>query len=86
MKNLEASSYAVECWEEMHGFKITEQLAYTDRSECYEVDAGHVFALDNGKFAVVIERGCSCYSSSDADVSLCDTKEEAMKEYNRWAK
>jgi hypothetical protein len=77
--NLSASDYALECWEQQFGSRAVQQVAHADWSEPYEVDSAHVFKLLDGKFAVVIERGCSCYDYSDADITVVSTKEEALR-------
>lgn len=75
------SEYALECWRGEFGGDPVREVASADWSECYEIDACHVFELQNGKFALVSERGCSCYDYSGASISIFETEAEAMKEY-----
>lgn len=72
-------------WEATPGSEPVKIVAEEDRSQDYETDSITVFELENGKFAVVIESGCSCYdSSSDAAIEVHATYEEAMKSFNDW--
>lgn len=57
--------------------------SYTDPGSygSYGIDEIHLYRLKNKQYAVIIERGCSCYSSDDADVEVFKTRKEAMKYY-----
>ena len=55
-----------------------------DKSESYEMDRFHVFELENGKYAAIRESGCSCYSSSDADITIYPTELEAIEPFLKW--
>lgn len=82
MKNeFSVSTYAMEVWESQENAKIIRQVASADWSACYEMDAAHVFELDNGKFLFVEERGCSCYGYEDASLTIVDTEEQALEHY-----
>lgn len=48
-----------------------------DKSESYEMDRRHLFKLENGRYAVVKESGCSCYSPSGAVINLFEELEQA---------
>ena len=83
MKNMfDVSKTAEEVWETLLGHKFIRQVVSGDWSEMYEMDAAHVFELDNGKFVCIVERGCSCYCYDDASLNVYDTEDEAMKEFN----
>ena len=59
-----------DCWDSAAGGKPVSEVGHADFSESYEMDQMHVFQLDNGKYAVVYESGCSCYESSSAEVEI----------------
>jgi len=75
-------SYQNEYWAAIAGANIVEVIAEEDHSECYEVDEKHLYKLENGRYAVVRESGCSCYSLADADVTTFDTLAAAQAEYD----
>ena len=74
--------YGQEVWEKQLDSKIVEVLESEDWSACYEMDAAHLVKLDNGKYVVIEERGCSCYDSSDATLLEFDYLEEARAQFN----
>lgn len=55
-----------------------------DRSRSYEMDRAHVFELQNGVYALVVEEGCSCYGPADALIELYPNIEKAQKAFDRW--
>lgn len=57
-----------------------------DKSPAWEMDRFHVFELENGQYATVLECGCSCYDYGDADIELFPDEESAMKKYDEWEK
>ena len=59
-------------------------LASHDRSESYEMDRAHVFKIRPGRYALVLERGCSCYMYDDAEIFIYGDERAAMKDYNTW--
>ncbi len=75
------SNYAYDCWKDQLGSVPVEQIDRFDISEQYEVEAGHFLKLEDGKYAVITESGCSCYDYSDANVDVYDTLAEAT---TRW--
>lgn len=75
-------SYQNEYWATLAGSNIVEVLAEEDRAESYEVHEKHLYKLENGRFAVVSESGCSCYSLADADVETFDTLVAAQAAYD----
>lgn len=80
-----ASTYGIECWFGKQG-GVKREIDSLDYSEPYEVDEASVFELNDGRFAVVTERGCSCYSYDDADIEYFETEESAMAEFNKLKK
>ncbi len=59
-------------------------LASHDRSEPYEMDRGHVFRIWPGRYALVLEQGCSCYDYTKAKIYLYGDEKSAMEDYTRW--
>jgi len=85
-QNFVLDSYRLEAWITTFGSVPVELIASEDFSESYEMDAGHVYRLENGKFATVFESGCSCYEARDAAIELFPTKEAAMEQFDAWVK
>lgn len=75
-------SYQNEYWATLAGSNIVEVIAEEDHSEGYDVNEKHLYKLENGRFAVVSESGCSCYSLADADVTTYDTLNAAQDAYD----
>lgn len=78
--------YEFKTWASRFGSPVIEMVEHEDRSESYEMDAAHVFKLENGNFAFVTECGCSCYSSDDADIDLFQDLEKAQEAFRKWQK
>ena len=57
-----------------------------DVSQSYEMTRATVFLLENGKYALITEQGCSCYSSSEANIDLFSTEGRAVKRFDKWIK
>ena len=76
--------------EELHAWayrfgSIPEALLATcDRSESYEMDRAHVFKIWPGRYALVLEQGCSCYVYEEADIYLYGDEKSVMEDYTRW--
>lgn len=64
--------YEFEYWRKTTGFEPVKFLATGDNAYAYEKSELHIFKLKRG-YAVVLESGCSCYSSSDAEIELFPT-------------
>lgn len=71
--------YQFENWRQRLGFDPVELIATVDVSEPWEMDSLHLFKLRSKRYAVVSERGCSCYESSMADIDILPTM-KAVKE------
>ena len=78
--------YKIEVWLPELGAKPVERISHEDYSRCFEMCMAHVLALDNGQYALVTEKGCSCYESEDAYIDLFPTKEKAMDSFRKWVK
>jgi hypothetical protein len=63
--------YEFSYWRQTIGFEPRELIASVDCSSGYDKDELHVFKLSRG-YAIVNESGCSCYSSSDADIDIVE--------------
>lgn len=79
-----AWQYEFESWEPEFSAKAVALVFQDDRSEPYTRRAAHVFRLDNGKYALVTEDGCSCYTRHDAVITVTKSKQDAMAAYDRW--
>ena len=74
-----------EAWAYRLGGVPTALLASHDRSDsAYELDRAHVFKIRPGRYALVIEYGCSCYVFDAAEIFLYGDERSAMKDYNTW--
>lgn len=71
--------YKFEAWNEKLGSKPKSLLDTADYSKDYDMDQMHILELENGKYATVIEKGCSCYDSSDAEIEVHPNKEKALE-------
>lgn len=78
--------YELKAWIGRLGSVPVKLIASEDKSESYEMDKFHVFELEDGKFATIIESGCSCYEPSQALIELFPTEEGAMESFNEWKK
>jgi len=76
-------SCEVACWKEEMGALPKALLLSEDNPESYEMDRKHLFELEDGKFAVVEESGCSCYESSDAIINTYPSFTVAKEEYDK---
>lgn len=79
-------SWDLSAWIEKLGSIPVERIKFVDRSEGYSIEQAHLFRLENGKYAVVIESGCSCYSSSDAQIEVFPTFQRAEESFKEWEK
>lgn len=80
-------SYEIECWITRLGSFPKKRIKHVDYSELYEMIRAHVLELENGKFAMISEIGCSCYGCygpSDADIEVFPSCQEALESLNRW--
>lgn len=75
-------SYLNEYWSAVAGANIVDIIDEEVISdESYQINEKHLYKLANGRYAVVHESGCSCYSMGDADVTTYDTLKAARAAY-----
>lgn len=74
-------SYEFEYWLESFQSPPIELVKSVDRSESYEMDRTHIFKLEDGRYAVVNESGCSCYDPSVASIEILPTLEKAERAF-----
>lgn len=73
-----------EAWVIRLGGLPTEVLAHEDRSGGYEQNSAHVFKIRPGRYALVTESGCSCYSSRDAAIYIYGRASDALKDFKAY--
>lgn len=76
--------YEIDAWLPTLGSAPAKLLASHDRSESYEMDRAAVVQLENGKYALITESGCSCYDTGDAQIELFPSQGRAMAQYANW--
>ncbi len=79
------SNNEIESWILEFGSFPIKVIVSKEESVC-GIEKATIFELENGHYAGVFEAGCSCYSSSDAQIDLFETEEKAMDAYNKWWK
>lgn len=77
-------SWEWKAWKVRLGSMPIERVLHDDQSQDYEIVEAHVYKLKNGKYALITEEGCSCYSSDDASIDLFPTLEAAKEAFNKW--
>jgi len=75
--------YELEDWIAVLGSVPKTIVRSKDCSEPWEMDKRHLFKLENGKYAVVVERGCSCYEPSRANIELFPNESDAIKAFEK---
>ena len=78
--------YEFKFWLQIFKSDPVSCLKSEDRSASYEMSACHVFKLNNGQYAVVVEEGCSCYEPINANIDLYPTERIALDKFNEWEK
>ncbi len=74
--------YDFDAWIKTFMSAPTELVLSYDYSESYEMDRGHIFKLENGKYAVVMECGCSCYDPGNAEINIFENLTDATIKFN----
>lgn len=65
-------------WKKYSLCEPIKEIYHFDASKSYEMNVHHIFLLENKKYMVVIEVGCSCYDpDEDAQIFICETENEA---------
>lgn len=82
-KLVEAWEWEFKYWIPIFGSEPIRLVYSKDNSEPYEMDRRLIFGLENGQFAVVKERGCSCYEPSEAVIDLLPTLEKAIEVFEQ---
>ena len=80
------SDWQIKAWIIELGSWPEERIAHEDFSQSYEMDMMHVLKLQNGKYATVLEQGCSCYESGDAKIEVFPTRKAAMASFELYVK
>jgi len=80
------SNYELESWIGALGSMPVKILKEADHSASYETNEAHAIELENGKFALIVESGCSCYDSADADIELFPDEKSVMAKFDAWEK
>jgi hypothetical protein len=78
--------YQIEAWLSRLEVRPLEVVDQEDKSEGYDIDRILVLRLKNRRYATVVESGCSCYDSSDAQIELHPDKRSAMRALDAWKK
>lgn len=78
--------YEIEAWITRLGSMPVERVLHKDMGESYQRCEAHVLELENKKYALVSEVGCSCYDSRSADIDLFENMSKAEDAFNRWIK
>ena len=82
--------YELEAWLVPLGSFPVERIAYKDYEPSYEVYRAHVWLLENGRFALVTESGCSCYKPESANIDIFPAsgagRAAALEKFTDWGK
>jgi hypothetical protein len=81
--NPENWRYEFDSWKDRLGGIPERLLASHDRSEDH-MDRAHVFKIRSGRFALIVELGCSCYVVNEADIYIYGDEGSAMADYFKW--
>lgn len=84
MNDIGIEERELKAWIGALGSMPISRIAHKDNSRSYEMEMAHVFELENGKFALVTEEGCSCYSPEKAYIELFPDKEKALEKFSQW--
>ena len=80
----EAWSYEFSEWIKSLQSAPVELVSSANYSSGYDMDRCHVFKLEDGKYAVIVESGCSCYDVSDAKIELFPKKSQATEKFKKY--
>ena len=83
---LKLEEYEIEAWIIRLGSMPKEVIEWCDRSEDYSTCRFLILKLEDGNYATVEESGCSCYSSSEANIEIFSTKAEARDRFDKWCR
>jgi len=85
-EHLGIDDYELKEWIGTLGSMPIKRHYHEDHSQPYGMEMAHVFELENGKFALVVESGCSCYEPSKAGIELFPTLLKAKEQFDKWDK
>ena len=80
------SEWELEYWKEcgmLEGNPV-RTVAGKDNSRPYEMDRFGIIEMDTGKFATILESGCSCYDYSQAQIDHHKASQDAFDSMRRW--
>lgn len=80
------SKYKTENWIKKTQSNIVQTIVSDDKSEMYEVDKFWIVKLENGRYATILEQGCSCYDSESAEIDILPDESAAREQYVKWLK
>lgn len=78
--------WVIEAWIMRLGSFPTERIVHSDFNGGYEKREAHILRLENGKYATIIESGCSCYSPSFAEIQIHPNRRSAKDLFDKWVK
>lgn len=78
--------YEIKYWLRRLGSHPVKRVKHGIGEEDYSIDRIHVLELENGRYATVVEYGCSCYSSEEAEIDLHPDFESANNSFKKWLK
>jgi hypothetical protein len=76
--------YEIKAWiAQLESYPI-KRIKHAMGEQDYSTNEAHLLLLENGKFAVVTEEGCSCYSSDEACINVYPDLETAETALKNW--
>lgn len=75
-----------EAWETQLGSVPVECVAHEDFSSYSGRCDASIYRLENGEYALVVQEGCSCYESSQADIEKFPSIGPASEKLEQWKK
>jgi len=82
-EHLGISWYELSEWLDSFGSMPVKRHRYKNLSK-WELDQAHIFELESGKFAFVLEEGCSCYEPRYASIDVLPTLADAERKFREW--
>lgn len=79
-------SWQIEAWIMRLGSFPRKRVFHKDYAGSYEKREAHVLQLENGKYALVVEEGCSCYESSQANIEIFQSLFKVRSQFEKWCK
>ena len=82
--NLYKEWYEFSYWCDISGFVPLTYVDEANYSQSYEIERMLIFELTGGRYATVIESGCSCYDPSWATVDLHGDLQSALDSFQQY--